>query len=562
MLAAILMARKGTRANALLYYGSVIIAGLIFAAAAYPGMGGSLPLVVLPPILAILCLPFGFLLSRWIALLFAWDIRRKRVLIVGVLSAAILYAALAALITTPISIGGHNDVQRISPAEPGENKLAIVTNREIEAEALTVGIRCIAFSAEDNTERELASFTPALSADGDTLSADFTAPDGTQAVRVQFEADTAVKIQSAVLTNTASGGKVTVDGSHALIPEFVFQRFQGMRYNQSAFSRVVYFKEALSIAGQRPVFGSGAGTFETKLMQVQDSFYETKYVHNHYLQVLLETGVVGLIAYLAMLCYAAFLLLRSRRRVDENADDAIPLFASLLLIVLHTAIDFELSFEWFLVVFYILLAIAAAMMEQQPAERGGVRALSRFRPILAKSLILILPCFMLLLIIGTALASYGVNHVEDDAGDISLEKLTGAVKRGIILDPFHAADYKSAYVTILTGEEVPDDSSKLAAEYAADLGTISDRSVGACETLIQYYYAQDDFVSALRYAERLPLVRPMDAAGWTNALEYCDALYEEGDDAQKRLVSDAIERIRGNLERVNAAASVPVVLER
>ena len=53
----------------------------------------------------------------------------------------------------------------------------------------------------------------------------------------------------------------------------------------------MYRQDALQLWRFSPVVGNGVGAFETGVTAVQDYPYETKYVHNHYLQLLLEDGV-------------------------------------------------------------------------------------------------------------------------------------------------------------------------------------------------------------------------------------------------------------------------------
>ena len=85
---------------------------------------------------------------------------------------------------------------------------------------------------------------------------------------------------------------------YTLLPGFIANRLQGLRANQNAIQRTVFFRDGMRMFAQSPLVGSGVGSFETGVTGVQDFYYETKYIHNHYIQILLEDGILGFVPFL------------------------------------------------------------------------------------------------------------------------------------------------------------------------------------------------------------------------------------------------------------------------
>ena len=116
----------------------------------------------------------------------------------------------------------------------------------------------------------------------------------------------------------------------APIPQSYFERMETIRtYNEveeySALGRLHYWRVALDMTADRPL-GVGLKNFESAYDRYDFSngaFGERRATHNSYLQVLAETGIQGLFAYLFTFTYALILLFRIRRRSrDSTLDNA------------------------------------------------------------------------------------------------------------------------------------------------------------------------------------------------------------------------------------------------
>ena len=107
-------------------------------------------------------------------------------------------------------------------------------------------------------------------------------------VYLNFQGGEGDRLESLSLSN---GPRVKL--GYLLFPGFIANRIQGLWANQNAIQRLAFFQDGLRIYAQSPIIGSGLGSFEGQLFSVQDFYYETTYVHNHYIQVLLEMGFPG-----------------------------------------------------------------------------------------------------------------------------------------------------------------------------------------------------------------------------------------------------------------------------
>lgn len=164
----------------------------------------------------------------------------------------------------------------------------------------------------------------------------------------------AVEVQMSI--RPLDGGSVTVAGirysgsekdvelapGYRWIPKDILQRLQGLATNHSAMQRMVFMGDGLKMWKQAPIFGRGLGGFENGVTSVQEFHYETKYAHNHYVQLLTDLGIIGLALFVAMLIFGFKGIWRLRRQ--EDAFGLTPaLMGALLMFAIHGAIELSPS---------------------------------------------------------------------------------------------------------------------------------------------------------------------------------------------------------------------------
>ena len=196
--------------------------------------------------------------------------------------------------------------------------------------------------------------------------ASFTVPEGVDHVLMQFRGPAGLELRSVSLSDGT-----TIPMAYTLLPESIASRLQKNLLEDNSFLlRVQYVKDGWALFLQSPLTGHGLGSTEGLLTSVQPFFYESLYVHNHLLQIMDETGLLGLVAFLALMGGVAWLLLR-RLRGDQR-----PLWAALLaclvMMNLHGLMEISFSVRMFQCAAFFLVLLPVVGSEPSPG-RGRLR---------------------------------------------------------------------------------------------------------------------------------------------------------------------------------------------
>lgn len=140
-------------------------------------------------------------------------------------------------------------------------------------------------------------------------------------------------------------------------------------------------RDGLKMFLKKPVLGWGLGTFPVVYPKFR-TFYTNFFVnqaHNDYLQLLVETGLLG---FATMLWFLGTLYLHAIRKIKNwpsEISGAVTLSCLLGLsgILVHSAVDFNLQIPANAALFYVLCTLAAAEPFAQPARK---RRMVRSKP--------------------------------------------------------------------------------------------------------------------------------------------------------------------------------------
>ncbi|HHV76818.1 MAG TPA: hypothetical protein GXX39_05565 [Syntrophothermus lipocalidus] len=136
-----------------------------------------------------------------------------------------------------------------------------------------------------------------------------------------------------------------------------------------------YYRTALAIARDYPINGTGGRGWASIYHRYQPYLTYSTEVHNHYLQVLVEAGIIGLAAYLALWVLAGFTVyrlyrtLRSSRPAQAASDvDWVLIWAgaaAALTIGIHSFYDFDLSLPAVAVFLWTLFGVIRSGLDWQ-----------------------------------------------------------------------------------------------------------------------------------------------------------------------------------------------------
>ena len=240
------------------------------------------------------------------------------------------------------------------------------------------------------------------------------------------------------------------------------------------------------------MIGLGLGAYGNAINSVQSFYYYTYYTHNHVIQTMAETGIVGLLLFLGLLGVSAVCLWRGRRKPLAPA-----LGAALVFVSCHSCLDGVFSYFATLPIAYCLFAAIglccgdAIPLPEKNALRSG----------LTLGICALLTVFGVLL--GCNIAAY---NIVTDPTDL------GQLEQAAALDPFENADYMLTYVVQVTGTE-PDEEIRTKADgYAARLGKLSSNIIPYY--LSEYYLDSGRTALGLEQAERYVSYVASDLTAW------------------------------------------------
>ncbi|HHW62089.1 MAG TPA: hypothetical protein GX404_09320 [Syntrophomonadaceae bacterium] len=137
-------------------------------------------------------------------------------------------------------------------------------------------------------------------------------------------------------------------------------------------SRADFNRWGWAIVKDHPIIGTGAGGWNALYHQYQDYQAWTTEVHNHFMQVWVEAGTLGLLAFLAIWISFIMIAIRTHRRLIEQMEAGeaeasshlIMLwgtFAGALALGIHAAMDFDLSLSAISMLLWTLFALVNQM---------------------------------------------------------------------------------------------------------------------------------------------------------------------------------------------------------
>lgn len=522
---------RGNRLSSALLMAECVVATLLCAFVAYPFLGSKNPL---PVLLAAVCGLLIWALDRFLGqkLLVKLDAKGGKTagVTVGVLAVlALCYGLLAMQITGSYTLRSEETLSRAVYPSAGTYTVSV---EGADAHAVIY--------SQNQAELMMHTQTPLY--EGPLSDASFAVPEDSKVVWFELTGDGTLERVS-----LSDGTRLPL--GYRLLPGFAANRLQGLSANQNFIQRLVFFQDGWKLFQKSPLLGWGVGGVEGQLTSVQSFYYESKYIHNQFIQIMDEAGIPGLLALLLILGNAVLLLVRRRKEPRE------PLFAmfaaSLTMMIAHSLTEVVWSTQMYQVVIFTLLA-ALIIQYHRPVEKRHMLALSRT---MAAGLLCPILIFSALQF-SSLLAARTFERLDRS---LSKGEILSTFKRLELMDVYDDTSYQANLMAnyLQAGNTI---GRGTAAKYAGKL--MDKQEFDACYNVAAYYYLPlrdfDGFFETLKVGI---LQEGSNPAAWDSALHLIAqaAAQVEGDDLLA-LVSKTVE-LGDFMTTFNEGRMQPIVLD-
>ena len=381
-------------------------------------------------------------------------------IIAGILVLIVIYLVAALNMTGAYTFGTEGDFRRTADLSAGEYTLTMDATSPVNVRV-----------AYKNTNNLVQNNETDLASGNSDAPVTFIVPDDSELVFFYFSCkEPGVTLNSAAYTGVQEG---SLKLGYSILPAFIADRIQDLSANGNVVQRGVYREDAIKLWLTSPIIGRGLGGFENGVVSVQDYYYETKYAHNHYVEMLCDLGVLGLAAFLALLGTAVWALVKSRKQKPF----VVMLLAACVLQMFGQAVtDVIWSVGGCMPMFFAVLALITlycgdCLRLKVPQKNSG--GMIRW-PVTAVSAVFIV-------LIGLNLVAQSIFMGEG----LTIDDL----KTCASIDVFEKNDYKLSY--LISGGDEED----VASRYAKDLKNIESNSITI--PLAQYYAGKGQVDNAL-----------------------------------------------------------------
>lgn len=349
--------------------------------------------------------------------------------------------------------------QVISDIEPGETyqlSLQVKAEEKLHPDGIQPdyawGIRVLG-GLPDFRDEELLNYRG--SATDGWENKEFTFRTAEEATRLDIRIynrypGTSVTARSVKLSTAVSEQELRFTLSR-ILPESYFNRIYSYSRDRNLDRRFELFEDAVKVIQDYPVLGAGGGAWEAVYRAYQDQVYHSTEVHNHYLQVWIEAGIFGFLAFLGM--WVSFAAAFIRNCIKGRASPVkwqywSATFLPVAALGVHSAIDWNFSMAAVGIFLFILLGAGRSLDQVQWFKRlsdGGNKPVKgTIIGVVALIVGLFLTIYSTVLLYGLD-ATWGSQRLME-RGNIS--RAMTEMDRAIRLDPFRAENYHNLSVLI------------------------------------------------------------------------------------------------------------------
>lgn len=149
-----------------------------------------------------------------------------------------------------------------------------------------------------------------------------------------------------------------------VLPERYLDRIFSVGRDQNLNARLEMFRDATKIIKDYPLLGTGGGGFKALYQGYQERIYYSTEVHNHFLQVWVEAGILGFLAFIGIWLSLAVAFIRNCMLKKASAvywQNWATVFVPVAALGAHSVIDWNFSLAAVGIYLFVLLGVSKGL---------------------------------------------------------------------------------------------------------------------------------------------------------------------------------------------------------
>lgn len=156
-----------------------------------------------------------------------------------------------------------------------------------------------------------------------------------------------------------------------MLPDNIATRLETINLQQhSVLERITFYKDSMKLIADYPLLGAGGGAWYALYEKYQNNPYTSRQAHSYFMQYLTETGILGFLILMAFLIYIYWNYIRTYIHSEEEKRDSHFIYFILATsILIHSAMDFNMSYIYIGILVFLCLGGMTASIESKPLEK-------------------------------------------------------------------------------------------------------------------------------------------------------------------------------------------------
>lgn len=161
-----------------------------------------------------------------------------------------------------------------------------------------------------------------------------------------------------------------------VLPGNIGERLENLNLQQHSFlERITFYKDAVKVIKDYPIIGAGGGGWASIYEKYQNNPYESRQAHSFVMQYLVEVGILGFLVMGAFLIFIFYKYIRGYIKADEQHRESYFIYFIIVLsILMHSLMDFNMSYVFLGILVFLGLAGMAAGMDNRPVPKFSMKA--------------------------------------------------------------------------------------------------------------------------------------------------------------------------------------------